>query len=149
MDRLPFRTSVALYLKTCRRLYFCASIISRSRRPWPHHGGHRLSRSHSGKVRPSFLMGNTSIMNFIFLLLLIAGVGWIIWRWRVKDRIELDRAWRLVLEDPNYEHRRRYYEHLVHSEKSKEEEDARIKKRKACKGPCVNYPSNRSRSYKK
>ena len=60
-------------------------------------------------------------MNFIIILLLIFGVGWIIWRWRVKDRVELDRAWRLVLEDPNYEH-------LVHSEKRKAEEGARIKK---------------------
>jgi len=56
-------------------------------------------------------------VNFIFLLILIAGVGWIIWRWRVKDKMDLERAWRLVLEDPNYEHRRRYYEHLVNSEK--------------------------------
>ena len=67
-------------------------------------------------------------MNLIFILFLIAVVGWIIWRWRVKDRAELDRAWRLVLEDPNYEHRRRYYEHLVHSEQRRAEEDARIKK---------------------
>jgi len=56
-------------------------------------------------------------VNFIFLLILIAGVGWIIWRWRVKDKMDLERAWRVVLEDPNYEHRRRYYEHLVDSEK--------------------------------
>ena len=68
-------------------------------------------------------------MNFIFLLILIAGVGWIIWRWRVKDRVELDQAWRLVLEDPNYEHRRRYYEQLVSSEQRKAEEDARIRKK--------------------
>ena len=60
-------------------------------------------------------------MNFIFILLLIAGVGWIIWRWRVKDKMALERAWRLVLEDPNYEH-------LVHSEKRREEEDARLRK---------------------
>ena len=62
-------------------------------------------------------------VNFIFLLLLIAGVGWIIWRWRVKDERALERAWRLVLEDPNYEHRRRYYEHLVSSEKRIKEEE--------------------------
>jgi len=68
-------------------------------------------------------------MNFIIILLLIAGVGWIIWRWRVKDRVELDQAWRLVLEDPNYEHRRRYYEQLVSSEQRKAEEDARIRKK--------------------
>jgi len=67
-------------------------------------------------------------MNLIFILLLMAVVGWIIWRWRAKDRMELDRAWRLVLEDPNYEHRRRYYEHLVHSGQRRAEEDARIKK---------------------
>ena len=29
----------------------------------------------------------------------------------------------LVLEDPNYEHRRRYYEHLVNSEKHSVEGD--------------------------
>ena len=68
-------------------------------------------------------------MKLIFILLLIAGVGWIIWRWRVKDRVELDQAWRLVLEDPNYEHRRRYYEQLVSSEQRKAEEDARIRKK--------------------
>ena len=68
-------------------------------------------------------------MNFIFILFLIAVVGWIIWRWRVKDRAELDRAWRLVLEDPNYERRRRYYEQLVSSEQRKAEEDARIRKK--------------------
>ena len=62
-------------------------------------------------------------MNFIIILLLISGVGWIIWRWRVKDRVELDQAWRLVLEDPNYEHRRRYYEYLVSSEKHSAEEN--------------------------
>jgi len=67
-------------------------------------------------------------MNLIVILLLMAVVGWIIWRWRVKDKMDLDRAWRLVLEDPNYEHRRRYYEHLVHSEQRRAEEDARIKK---------------------
>ena len=67
-------------------------------------------------------------MNLIFILLLIAVVGWIIWRWRVKDRMELDRAWRLVLKDPNYEHRRRYYEHLVRSEELRAEEDSRIRK---------------------
>ena len=67
-------------------------------------------------------------MNLIVILLLMAVVGWIIWRWRAKDRMELDRAWRLVLEDPNYEHRRRYYEQLVHSEQRRAEEDARIKK---------------------
>ena len=68
-------------------------------------------------------------MNFIIILLLISGVGWIIWRWRVKDRVELDRAWRLVLEDPNYERRRRYYDHVVSSEQRKAEEDARIRKK--------------------
>ena len=60
-------------------------------------------------------------MNFIFILLLIAGVGWIIWRWRVKDKMALEQAWRLVLEDPNYEH-------LAHSEKRRAEEDALLRK---------------------
>ena len=71
-------------------------------------------------------------MNFIFLLILIAGVGWIIWRARVKRQEDidtsLDRAWRLVIKDPNYEHRRRYYEQLASSEKHMAEEDARIRK---------------------
>jgi hypothetical protein len=69
-------------------------------------------------------------MNLIVILVLIVGVGWIIWRLRVKDRRELERAWRLVLEDPNYEHRRRYYERLVRSEQLRTEEDARIRKEK-------------------
>jgi hypothetical protein len=67
-------------------------------------------------------------MNVILLLILIAGVGWIIWRLRVKDKMELDRAWHFVLEDPEYEHRRRYYEHLVSSEKHKAEDDERVRK---------------------
>jgi HAMP domain-containing protein len=40
------------------------------------------------------------MMNFILMiLLLIAGVGWIIWRWLVRDERPLERAWRLVLEE--------------------------------------------------
>jgi hypothetical protein len=67
-------------------------------------------------------------MNIILLLILIAGIGWIIWRLREKDKMELDRAWHFVLEDPNYEHRRRFYEHIVSSERRKAEEAERIKK---------------------
>jgi hypothetical protein len=67
-------------------------------------------------------------MNIILLLILIAGVGWIIWRLLEKDKKDLDRAWRFVLEDPEYEHRRRYYERLVISEQRKAEEDERVKK---------------------
>ena len=54
-------------------------------------------------------------MKFIFISLLFFGTWLIIWRWR-------------VIEDSNYEHRRRYYEHLVHSEKRRAEEDARLRK---------------------
>ena len=46
----------------------------------------------------------------------------------MTDKMALEQAWHLVLEDPNYEHRRRYYEHLVHSEKRRAEEDARLRK---------------------
>jgi len=49
-------------------------------------------------------------MKFIFISLLFSVAGLIIWRWR-------------VIEDSNYEHRRRYYEHLVSSEKHSEEAD--------------------------
>lgn len=55
-------------------------------------------------------------MKLIFILLLLSGAGLIIWRYR-------------VLEDSNYEHRRRYYEQLVSSEQRKAEEDARIRKK--------------------
>ena len=51
-----------------------------------------------------------------------------VWRELHIHKMELERAWRLVLEDPNYEHRRRYYEHLLSSEKHSAEEDARINK---------------------
>gem|GEM_PF-939620 len=54
-------------------------------------------------------------MKLIFILLLLSGAGLIIWRYR-------------VLEDSNYQHRRRYYEHLVSSEKHRAEEDSRIRK---------------------
>ena len=43
-------------------------------------------------------------MKFIFISLLFSVAGLIIWRWR-------------VIEDSNYEYRRRYYEYLVSSEK--------------------------------
>jgi len=49
-------------------------------------------------------------MKFIFISLLFSVAGLIIWRWR-------------VIEDSNYEHRRRYYEHLVSSEKHSAEAD--------------------------
>ena len=49
-------------------------------------------------------------MKFIFISLLFSGAWLILWRWR-------------VIEDSNYEHRRRYYEHLVSSEKHSAEED--------------------------
>jgi hypothetical protein len=47
-------------------------------------------------------------MKFIFISLLFSGAWLIIWRLR-------------VIEDSNYEHRRRYYEHLA--EKHSAEED--------------------------
>jgi hypothetical protein len=63
--------------------------------------------------------------------LIVAVVGWVAWKMRTKrvasDQARLDAAWRIVLSDPNYEHRRRVeeYNREVEAKARKAEEEAR------------------------
>jgi len=64
-------------------------------------------------------------MEFIVIIFIIFGIAWMIWNVRTSSRAEkaatLDDAWRIVLADPNYAHRRRYEERL-------REDEAQIRK---------------------
>ena len=68
-------------------------------------------------------------MEFILVVCAIVFVALIVWRMRTKARAKsratkdaaLERAWRIVLEDPNYPHRRRY-------EERKRDDEARARK---------------------
>jgi hypothetical protein len=64
-------------------------------------------------------------MEFIVIIFIIIGIVWMIWNGRATSRAEkaatLDDAWRIVLADPNYMHRRRYEERL-------REDEAQIRK---------------------
>ena len=50
-------------------------------------------------------------MEIIIILSLVACIVWLLWKLRIKIRAEneaaLGEAWRVVLNDPNYLHRRR------------------------------------------
>jgi len=49
-------------------------------------------------------------MELVFIALVIAGIVWLVMRGRRRDaeanEATLSRAWRIVLDDPNYEKRR-------------------------------------------
>jgi len=64
-------------------------------------------------------------MEFIIIILLVIALIWAVWKMRIKVRASreatLDQAWREVLDDPNYNHRRRY-------EERKREDEARARK---------------------
>jgi len=64
-------------------------------------------------------------MEFIVIFILVGSIVWIFWKVRAATRASkeaaLNRAWREVLNDPNYMHRRRY-------EERKREEEARVRK---------------------
>jgi hypothetical protein len=59
-------------------------------------------------------------MELIIIIATIACIVWIVWRMRAKKRARtqaqsdavLHRAWRTVLSDPNYTHRKRYEERM-------------------------------------
>lgn len=59
-------------------------------------------------------------MEFIVIIFIISGIVWMIWTARTSSRAEklatLDDAWRIVLADPNYMHRRNYEERLRENE---------------------------------
>ena len=64
-------------------------------------------------------------MELGILILVVACIIWIVWKLRASSRASNDaalaQAWRLVLNDPNYLHRRRY-------EERKRDDDARARK---------------------
>jgi hypothetical protein len=59
-------------------------------------------------------------MEFIFIIFIFSGIVWILWNVRSSSRASklaaLDEAWRIVLADPNYMHRRRYEERMREDE---------------------------------
>ena len=62
----------------------------------------------------------------IIIVCIVAFIVWVVWKVRAHDRAldkaketaALEQAWRAVLDDPHYEHRRQY-------EERKREEEAR------------------------
>lgn len=65
------------------------------------------------------------MLEIIIIFCAVASIVWIIWKVRAHDRVlrkaTLDQAWRIVLEDPHYAHRRQY-------EERKHEDEARSRK---------------------
>ena len=70
-------------------------------------------------------------MEFIVILFIVACIVWAVWkvrtRSRASDEARLDEAWRVVLSDPNYTHRRRLeeYNNEVEAQARKAEAQAR------------------------
>ena len=64
-------------------------------------------------------------MELVILIFVVACIIWIVWKMRASTRAShdaaVDQAWRVVLNDPNYLHRRRY-------EERKREDEARARK---------------------
>jgi hypothetical protein len=64
-------------------------------------------------------------VEIIIILFLVASIVWIVRKVRAHDRAlekdALHQAWRIVLDDPHYVHRRQY-------EERKHEEEARLRK---------------------
>ena len=70
-------------------------------------------------------------MELIVIPFIAACVVWAVWKVRTKrqtsETARLDEAWRVVLSDPNYAHRRRLeeYNRVVEAEARKAEAEAR------------------------
>jgi hypothetical protein len=70
-------------------------------------------------------------MEFVVVPLVIGVIVWVVWKAQTKrhasDEARLDEAWRVVLSDPNYTHRRRLeeYNREVEAEARKAEAEAR------------------------
>ena len=66
-------------------------------------------------------------MEFLVIFLFVGGIVWIVWKTREGKRAsrnaDLERAWRVVLNDPNYDHRRRYEERKREDEARAREEE--------------------------
>lgn len=70
-------------------------------------------------------------MEIIVVPFIAAVIVWAVWKARTKrqtsDQLRLDEAWRVVLSDPNYTHRRRLeeYDREVEAQARKAEAEAR------------------------
>jgi hypothetical protein len=70
-------------------------------------------------------------MEFFVVPLIVALIVWAVWKAQTKrqasDEARLDEAWRVVLSDPNYTHRRRIeeYDREVEVQARKAEAEAR------------------------
>ena len=70
-------------------------------------------------------------MEILVVSVIVAVIVWSVWKTRTKraasDEARLDEAWRVVLSDPNYQHRRRLeeYNREVEAKARKAEEEAR------------------------
>jgi hypothetical protein len=64
------------------------------------------------------------MFEILIIFCVIASIVWIVWKLRSHDRAlkkaTLDQAWRVVLDDPHYEHRREY-------EERRHEEEVRLR----------------------
>jgi hypothetical protein len=65
-------------------------------------------------------------VEIIILAGLIAGTVWIVWKSRAQGRASssatLQQAWKIVLSDPHYKHRREHEEHMHELEKQLQKE---------------------------
>jgi hypothetical protein len=69
------------------------------------------------------------MLEIVILLCVVVSIVWIVWKLRAHDgaleNAALDQAWRIVLDDPHYEHRRKYEErkHEYEAQLRREAED--------------------------
>jgi hypothetical protein len=70
------------------------------------------------------------VLEIVLIILLAAPIAWIVWKVRAHDRAlenaSLHEAWRMVLDDPHYEHRRQYEERKRQVEAQLQKEAARL-----------------------
>ena len=70
------------------------------------------------------------MLEFSILLFVVASILWLAWKWRTQDRASkkatVEQAWRIVLDDPHYEHRRQYEERRRQVEAQLQKEAARL-----------------------
>jgi hypothetical protein len=54
------------------------------------------------------------MLEIVIIFCVVVSIVWIVWKLRAHDqaleKATLDQAWRVVLDDPHYEHRRQYEE---------------------------------------
>jgi hypothetical protein len=65
------------------------------------------------------------MLEIVIIFCVVVSIVWIVWKLRAHDqaleKATLDQAWRVVLDDPHYEHRRQY-------EERKHEDEARLRR---------------------